>query len=293
MLLSATNSELRDLCRTTIETLEVWLRRLIDQQLSDAFGSDYLQQQDKSGNFIVKKSVREGVQSRRKAEPKRYPRDIDAVLLDDSVSILLHPNLYKDYFREPLIAVFPIGEAMGKVVFEKIIEPRNYLAHANHISVRQAEKILCYSHDIIDSIKGYYEKIGVGRLYNVPSIIQVSDSLGNIKYESEITSSRNDVCASFVLNNHESLLRPGDILSVEVEIDPTFTEDQYAIQWHVQDRVRSIDDSKNRFDIKILDSHVGERFVIECYVTSNKTWHRYGLNDDRLMLFYRVLPPIE
>ncbi|WP_405176372.1 hypothetical protein MHI27_12075 [Paenibacillus sp. FSL H8-0261] len=242
----------------------------------------------------MKKSVREGVQSRRGAEPKRYPREIDAILLDDSVSILLHPNLYKEYFSEPLLTVFPIGESMGKVIFEKIIEPRNYLAHANHISIRQAEQILCYSHDIIDSIKGYYEKIGVDRLYNVPSIIQVSDSLGNIKYESEISEVRSDVCVPLLLNSpNNPTLRPGDVLSVEVEIDPTFQKDLYSIQWQVEGYIPSFEDTTNKFTLKISNSHVGERLVLNCFVKSNKDWHRYGANDDCLMLLYRVLPPIE
>lgn len=38
-----------------IETLEIWLRRLIDQQLRESFGLNYLQYQDSSGDFIIKK----------------------------------------------------------------------------------------------------------------------------------------------------------------------------------------------------------------------------------------------
>ncbi|WP_238656042.1 hypothetical protein [Paenibacillus piscarius] len=293
MLSSLKNTELRDLCRTTIETLEIWLRRLIDQQLREDFGVNYLQYKDNAGNFLMKRSVREGVIRRRSTEPKRYPRDIDAVLLDDSVSILLNPILYKKYFRAALISAFPIGTDMAKVIFDKIIEPRNYLAHGNHISVRQAEQILCYSHDIIDSIKGYYVQIGVGRLFNVPSIIQVSDSLGNIKYESEISEVRNDVCIPFIFNQpNNPTLRPGDELSIEVEIDSTFQEDQYTIQWRIEGQMPSMHQITNKFFIKIDNSHVGERFVINCFVTSNKDWHRYGSHDDCLILLYKVLPPI-
>ena len=34
--------EIRDYCKRDIESLEYWLRRLIDEALSDAYGSNYL-----------------------------------------------------------------------------------------------------------------------------------------------------------------------------------------------------------------------------------------------------------
>ncbi|KUP22431.1 hypothetical protein [Paenibacillus sp. DMB5] len=288
------SSEIREMCRSTIETLEMWLRRLIDQQLSERFGGNYLQYQDELGNFILKKEIREGIRSRRIKEPKRYARDVDAILLDDAINIVLHPKLYSELFSTCFKHAFPMGPEMGRFIFDKISKPRNYLSHANHISIRQAEQIICYAHDIIDSIKTYYSIIGVEKLYNVPSIIQFSDSLGNIKHEAEINSNRNDVRVHFVLNCKENAsLRPGDVLIVEIEIDPTFTDEEYDIQWFVQESARYIDDNKSRFEVKILNSHVGERFVVECTITSKKSWHRYGRSDDNLMLLYRVLPPVE
>lgn len=39
---SIPEKDLRDYCRRSIETLEVWLRRLIDEELRKVYGSNYL-----------------------------------------------------------------------------------------------------------------------------------------------------------------------------------------------------------------------------------------------------------
>ncbi|MNW37784.1 hypothetical protein D3C74_148360 [compost metagenome] len=292
MFRNMTTVEIRELSRVTIETLEIWLRRLIDSQMRSEFGDDYFHYKRTNGDYIIKKIVREKVSIRRNAEPNRFPRDVDALDIDDSKDILFHPELYR-LFRDALLDAFPVGIEMGRAIMSRIVTPRNHLAHANHISMRQAEQSICYSHDIIDSIKKYYTKVGEEKMYNVPSIIQFSDSLGNIKYETEINASRNDVGAHFAFNNiEERLLYSGDILMMEVEIDPSFSEENYILEWSVQDKV-AVGELKKRFSLNILPSHVGERFVIECSVQSNKTWHRYGSLDDRLMIYYKVLPPIE
>ena len=286
---------LREICRTTIETLEKWLRRLIEQELRNDYGDNYLWFQDDHGNYIIKKSIRENVKTRRTDEPKRYPRDIDAILLDDAVDILLNPVFYKKYFRESLLDAFPDGQEEGRTFFNRIIEPRNYLSHANPITIRQAEQVICYSNDIIDSLKKYYEMKGMQQMYNVPTIIQISDSKGNSFYDAEINKSRNSTgSASLNLQTSGNELYPGDNLRIEIEVDPTFNEDEYEVNWVVTSNNPSPTTSGKEINLQINNSHVKEDFTIYGIVTSTgRDWHRLGDCDDRFSITYRVLPPLE
>lgn len=285
---------LRDMCRTTIESLEKWLRRLIDEKLSNEIGENYLWHQDKSDNFLFKKSIRENVRKRRENEPTRYPRDIDAVLLDDAVDIILHPIFYKEYFREALISAFPNGVDEARTFFNRIIEPRNYLSHANTISIRQAEQVICYTNDIIDSLKKYYEHEGMKKLYNAPSIIQLTDSKGNTFYSSQIDNSRNNTGrASINLQNIGNELYPGDTIRLEIEVDPSFKEEEYTINWIYSGTNPTPIKAGREFNLVIDNSHVSKEFTVFCTVTSiGRDWHSLGDCDDQLSVTYRVLPPV-
>lgn len=288
-------SVLRELCWTRIESLEKWLRRLIDDELRTQFGDNYIQYKDINNNFIIKKSVRESIENRRSDEPKRYPRDIDAILLDDAVNIILHPNLYKNHFREALINAFPQGPDVARTFFDRLIEPRNYLAHANPISLRQAEQIICYSNDIIDSLKIFYEQKGLEKMYNVPTIIQFTDSKGNSFFDSQISAGRNNTGRSHInLQKTGNELSPGDTLRIEIEIDPSFNSNEYEIFWTYSGNISTpLLPSGETFTLQINESHVREDFTVYCTVISNKKWHRLGDCDDSISITCRVLPPIE
>ncbi|WP_063563827.1 hypothetical protein [Paenibacillus sp. O199] len=84
MFRKMTNVEIRELSRTTVESLEMWIRRLIDSQMRSEYGESYIYFQKSSGDYIVKKTVREKVRMRREMEPDRFPRDIDALDLDNA-----------------------------------------------------------------------------------------------------------------------------------------------------------------------------------------------------------------
>ncbi|MEI4770920.1 hypothetical protein WAX74_14955 [Psychrobacillus sp. FJAT-51614] len=286
---------LRDMCRTTIESLEKWLRRLIDEELRNPLGDNYLWYQDKKNNFLFKKSIRENVKKRREDEPKRYPRDIDAVLLDDAVDIILHPIFYREYFREALTGAFPDGVEEARTFFSRIIEPRNYLSHANSISIRQVEQVICYSNDIIDSLKKYYEQKGMMQLYNVPTFIQLTDSKGNTFYTSQIDNNRNGTGgAGLNLQKRGYELYPGETLQIEIEVDPSFKEEEYIINWIYTSVNPAPTKSGKKFNLTLDNSHVREDFTVYCKITSiGRDWHRLGDCDDRLSITYRVLPPVE
>src|SRR4051812_8802355 len=102
------DSEMRAQCREKIESLEHWLRRLIDDTLTPVYG-DYFEFTDQTGNRLIKFSLAQQVATRRAKEPIRYPRSIDAVLLEDAVDIICKQDLYQKHFRQALRSAFPEG----------------------------------------------------------------------------------------------------------------------------------------------------------------------------------------
>ncbi|WP_127588606.1 hypothetical protein [Paenibacillus koleovorans] len=237
--------------------------------------------------------MRENITKRVQANPTRYPREIDAALLEDCFYILLHDKVFKKYFKDPLSHFSPIGVEMARVFFERIANIRNYLAHANPISIRQAEQVICYCNDVIDSLKSYYTESGEEQLYNTPSIIQITDSLGNIAYAAEINQGRNSTGGALVdqRNKDRGDLRPLETLTIEVEVDPSFPPDDYEINWVVTGN-DSHQHTGKKLVLNIEKKHVRVDMAIYCILASKKDWHRLGDCDDRLTIIYRVLPPV-
>ena len=83
MHLSLTEIELRDLCKRNIESFELWSRRLINERMIEIHGMGYLHKQHADGNMLIKKSLLDSISQRKQGNPKRYSRDIDAILFDD------------------------------------------------------------------------------------------------------------------------------------------------------------------------------------------------------------------
>jgi hypothetical protein len=239
-----------------------------------------------------KKSIVETLEERLKKEPHRYARKIDAVLLSDAIDIICNPNLFGPYFREPLKLAYPDGREEARTFMFRLLDPRNRLAHANSISVRQAEQVACYSNDIIESLKSHYSEQGMSQEYNVPLILKVVDSFGNVFHRNQLPIAPTGGVMKDMRTETNNFLRPGDTLTVKVEIDPAFSPDGYTISWY-----SGLGPSDNiprgvKAIIHITPKHVGETFAITCQIATNKEWHRLGNGiDDSLFLFYKVLPP--
>ena len=286
------HTELRADCKDAIEALEIWLRRLIDLTLSSDFGNDYIYTQDAtSGDFLLRKSLRESIQARVANNPKRYPRDIDAALLDDEIYIICHGKLYDRFFRSVFSSHFPFGREELRTFLTRIIEPRNALAHSNPLSVRQAEQVICYSHDAIDAIKQHMETINMDRDYNAPTIIKLIDSRGLVFHEPEITRNLTGRGIVNLAEDRSAWLTVGDTLSIEVDVDPSFSPDDYRIKWIVpNEKIEHDDTVGNRLALAICEHHVNYMFTIYCNIISNESWHRCGDVDDSVGVIYRVLP---
>ncbi len=283
-----TEPELRNYCKEYIESLELWLRRIINEILIKSYGQDYYNYSEDGVNLINKK-IKDEIQFRIKDEPERYARPIDACLPESEIKIITNPNLYAKHFREIFKYNSPEGRDELLTFISRLIQPRNKLYHANPISIRESERVICYTNDIIDCIKIYYQENNMNNEFNVPLILKYSDSLGNVLYRNQFTEKTivGYEGISFA-ENKSYYLRPGDRISIEVEVDPTFSKDEYTIRWTP---MAEGNEHNTRFIYEITMKDVGQSFTIACHIKSNKEWHRLFEDDDVLVVRFKVLPP--
>lgn len=284
-----TLEEIRLACRSRIETLEMWLRRLIDDELSCAHGSGYFEHIDQKGNRLISQKIVDKLDERVRTNERRFARKIDATLLEEATDIVCNPTLYK-YFRPALAHAFPLGHEEARIFLRRLHDPRNRLSHGNAISIRQAEQVICYTNDTIDSMKKYYREKGMVQEFNVPRFSRLSDSFGNVTYGGQPFVNATGAGLLRFDEDERFFLRPGDRLVLEVEVDATFDQNDYEIFW-IADGVQR--QSGPKFSIDIAARHVGLQFSIFCTLRSHKEWHRLaGGRDDSWTVQYRVLPPI-
>ena len=269
--------EIRSLVRHQLETLERWLRRLVDDALRAHYG-------DAFAALPIKQDIKRQVAERRARDPQRYPRDVDALLFNDLVTITCHPQVYP-HFTDALQDAFPDGRAEARTFLERIIEARNPLAHANDITSHQAFRVMCYSADVIESLKAYYTRNNLAKTYNAPSFLRVWDSLGN--------SGQIENTQGCEFRFKETSLRPGDTLQLEVQPDESFAEDSYRIEWTVCNVQRGERGSGRSFSFTLEDRHVTQDGLpIRVTIIAYRNWHRHGTYDAMFHVFYPVLPPI-
>jgi hypothetical protein len=288
-----TNTEVRGLCKERIETLEHWLRRLVDEALTTRYG-DYFSHADEAGNRVIRLSLSKDVDERRAKEPSRYPRKIDAVLLGDLIDLICHPKFFREHFAKPLRHAFPDGAAEVRTFLGRLVDPRNRLAHANSVSLRSAEQVLCYTNDVLESLKKHYQDEGMQQDYNVPEILRFTDSFGTTFHRSQFLPIHSGGNYLNFANDNARHLRPGDVLTLEVEVDPSFDSSEYSIKWTTPSLGAGFEtEIRNRLTIVITNREVSESFQIACYVRTHREWHRYPNElDDFLGVLYKGLPPI-
>lgn len=216
MFARMTIDETRSVCKEKIESLEFWLRRLIDRTLTAKYGPSYFEAADASGTPIFSNKVRAHAAGRMSAEPLRYQRPIDTLLLEDEARTIC--KLFPE-FKDAFALAFHNRET-AKTALDRITRARNPLYHANTITVRQAEQVYCYCNDILDSLKQYYTNQDMTYTYDAPLIILVTDCVGNTRHRAAGTEA-SDFNHGFS-DDPKSILRVGDLLTVEVEIDPAY-----------------------------------------------------------------------
>jgi hypothetical protein len=198
---------------------------------------------------------------------------------------MCHPQVYP-HFKNALQDAFPNGPAEARTFLDRIIEARNPLAHANDITSHQALRVMCYSADVIDSLKAYYTRNNLAQTYNAPSFIRVWDDHGN--------SAQVDKTGGIHFDFKETQLRPGDTLQLEVQPDESFPADSYRIEWAVTNVNPGSGGSGKSFFLTIENRHVSETgLAIMAKIISNRDWHRHGTHDAIFWVWYAVLPPLE
>src|SRR5665648_904266 len=198
--------------------------------------------------------------------------------------------VYINLFKDSLSKAFPDGNNEARTFLERLVDPRNALSHAHPISNRKAEQVVCYCHDIIDSIKEYYFKMGTEHEFNVPSIIKITEYFGNSIHSHEIKER-----SPFIWeldDDRKNYLFPGDNLGIEIEIDPSFEPSSYTIEWIIKNEYIEKYNNKTRISFKLGVKHVGELCIVKCKIISNKNWHKHNTYDDKISIFYKVLPPL-
>lgn len=291
-------AELRAMCSDRIEALEHWLRRLIDHTFTTAYGPDYFQHVDTQGARLVSKKLAEQVASRCAAEPARYPRLIDAVLLDDAIALICRDALWNAHFRQALSDAFPNGATEARTFLLRIAAPRNNLAHANAISLRAAEQVVCYSNDVIDSLKRHYREIGMAQDFDVPLFLRLTDSFGAVHVRNEDSKAYGFLVD--VSSDPNRYQRVGDEVVLTVEVDPAYPADQYSLNWSC-DSAWNWDSAPVNIGVtqvvfRFDERHVGQSCRIRCTLVTTRTWHRgiFGMPgiDDQMIFVARVLPPV-
>ncbi|MET4147770.1 MULTISPECIES: hypothetical protein [unclassified Bradyrhizobium] len=280
-----TEGERRELARRYLDSAESWLRRLIESKLPNRFGPNYLAPDEAGGCKAISKDIRRQIATRFESDRARFARVIDAADLGHAVTIALHPELYRENFREALNEAFPDGPSEARTFLNRLEAIRNKLAHGGTCSDRDYERAVCYSNDLIDSIKQHFKEQNMERQFNVPTFTRVVDNRGN---DFHLTHGPNQQMHFVdVRQQGNGDLYVGDELVVEAEVDPNFSV--YNVDWMTFNGDIG-QDSPMR--LKIDMKHVGLELIVRFNVRSSEPWHRlFNGIDDMVELRYRVLPP--
>ena len=292
-LINLQEVELRNLCRHRIDAFESWSRRLLDETFKSHYGDDYFEHMISENQPLVKSEIKKRIDSRIRDNPGRFPRKIDAILIEDIEYFLCRDDLYTHHFKAILEPFFS-GILEVRKVLNRLIPIRNKLSHGNTISLHEAEQCLCYTGDFITVYKQYYAKIGKDKDYNVPVFLRIKDSLGHDFVR------ENPQCAwemYFYGGTAPKIqLRSGDEYKLWVEVDSSFDSSFYSIEWIVVQNLTTVisKGTGNTIGFTLTNKNVSYAPEIRITLTTNRDWHRFHNIDDRIELNYeRVLPPIE
>ena len=287
MLYKYNEVELRSICKTNIENVERWARRLIDEQFTKHYGADWIDHKLENNEFLIKNELRQTIIKLNRQDDKRFSRTVDALFLEDIIYLLCTEKFYKLMFKDVLICSYPQGNSETREFLGRLIPIRNKLSHSNLITIREAERSICYSNDFIEGVKEYYKKEGNDRMYNVPTIIRLIDSLGNEFNSNQIK--RNSTGRGLCDASSSYEVRSGDTLSIEVSIDPAFDESTYTVSWLFKNKWYD----GNKIILELDESCVKIDFTLYCRVISNAhDWHRCGDVDDCVCITYSILPKL-
>lgn len=281
-----TQEELRAYCRKNIETLEVWARRLIHEKMIEEYGVGYIEKKIDHDNYLIKSDIRKHVKDMLRKEPERFHRAVDTLYIEHIIYFLCHPNFYKKLFKPAMDYIYPQGREEVREFLKRLPPIRNPLSHSNPITMHDVERAICYSHDFIEGLKTYYKERGEEQVWNVPKIIRIKDSLGNV-FEN---NGQEDILGTYFTIPQN--INCGETYSVEIEVDSSFSQNEYTFNWQFRGRSLENLEHSNKLTIRFDVSDVSETNFISCKLVQNKDWHKYGDFDSKISLKITVLPPL-
>jgi hypothetical protein len=269
----------QDLCRRYVESAEAWLRRLVHAELLDRSGAHYIT----AGPW--RKEVTEHVAGQLRNNPGKFAREIDATTFEQLIYVVCHPG-FAPSLKLGLNGAYPDGVDEARTFLDRIRAIRNDVSHGRQCSARQLEQAICYSNDIADSIKDYFRSKNLSKEFNVPTLVEFNDNVGN----SEKIGPGAFFRGIDLTGPSRRRLYPGDVLVAEVVVDPSFDPDCYHVEWWLKTNAGAVG-SGLRAQIEITNRHVGERMELQFKVKSASDWHRDSSGYDEIIDFiYRVLP---
>lgn len=212
--------------------------------------------------------------------------------MDEIIKIVCKREIYETVSKGYLNNAFPDGNSEALTFLNRILPIRNKLYHSNPISNHEALRALCYSNDVIASIKIGYKEKNMDKVYNAPTIIKVMDSFGNHFSQTQINrnSTGRGGCDT---RKNGTRVTAGDKIIIQIEVDPSFSPDNYSINWVFAKKEESTyREFGNRLEILVENKHVRTDFGIYCLVKSNEEWHRCGDVDDCISILYEIIPLI-
>jgi hypothetical protein len=290
MINSLDFEKIRSQCKIMIENLETWLRNIIDIGLTAKYGANFQDYRDENGIRLLSNRIIKEANLRYTSEPDRYPRFVDSLLLDDIVKIVCKHDIYKSTTEDYLKYAFPEGNSEALTFLNRLIPIRNKLYHSNPITNHEALRALCYSNDVISSIKLGYKEKNLDKEYNAPTIIRVEDLFGNQFNQTQIRrNSTGRGCCDTRKNG--TTVYVGEKINIQVEVDPSFSIDDYTINWIFDKKEESAyAEIGNRIELSVENKHVRTDFAIYCCIKSIEKWHRCGDVDDCVSILYEIIP---
>lgn len=296
---------IREMSKNQIEIFEHWSRRLINDFFKKDYGDDYLDAMVTEEQPLIKSDIRKRIRGRKASDPGRFPRDIDAILLEDIMYFFTRDDLYRKYFKNVFEPSYS-GQAELRRIMKRLVDIRNKLSHGNHISIREAEQVLCYTNDFIDAYKLYYLKEGREKDFNVPVFLSLSDSQGNNVYRKKIEGvwevwnvrkedkeRMPEYYSDAIITRHRS----GEEYCIELNVDNVFSPDSYKVEWYIEMHYKKIMTGNGKgINIKFTNDMVSSAPEIVAKLVTDKTWHRFGSSgcDDIVKIHLNtVLPPID
>nr|DAT79109.1 MAG TPA: Swt1-like HEPN [Caudoviricetes sp.] len=292
-LIDLTETELRDLCRHHIDTFEKWSRRIIDEKFKESYGLDYFNYKISPEQPLIKSEIKKRIEQRVRDNPGRFPRKIDAILLEDVEYFLCRDDLYNSQFKN-ILEPFYSGILEVRKIFDRLIPIRNKLSHGNMISVHEAEQCICYTGDFINVYKQYYINVGKEKDYNVPVFLRIKDNLGN----DIIRENSQEIWEVHFYGRTapKIQLRSGDSYKLWVEVDSSFDSSFYEISWIVKQDYSTVikKGTGNVIEFTLNNKNVSYAPEIFIYLVTKRDWHRFHGDDDVISLRYeKILPPID